>query len=143
MKQEGATLVETLVVLAILAILSSLAGPNLQTIRSHAYLNSVTEELAADLRFARQLATTHRHRVLVAFDVEQQTIETQFVRGGTVHHRYHYANKGVVIDKPNVESGIVFHSSGRSATATTIRLHNSDGETRQITVGITGRVRVQ
>ena len=143
MKQEGATLVEALVVLVIVAILSALAGPNLRTIRSHAYLNSVTEELAADLRFARQLAITHRDRVFVAFDVERQIIETRFVQGGAVHHRYQYGNKGVVIDSPNAESGVVFHSSGRSATASTIRLHNNDGATRQITIGITGRVRVQ
>lgn len=143
MRQEGKTLVELIVVLAVIGILSSMAGPNLLAIQSHARLTSVTEEIASELRFARQLATTHRDRVLVAFYVDEQTVETRFVNGETPHHRYQYGDTGVVVDEPNAGSEIVFHVSGRSATATTIRLHNNEGEMRHITVGITGRVRVE
>jgi type IV fimbrial biogenesis protein FimT len=79
----------------------------------------------------------------MAFDFDRQTLETQFVNEVTTHHAYHFANKGVVIDEPSAGSEIVFYPSGRSATATTIRLHGKEGQMKKVTVSITGRVAIQ
>jgi len=143
MEQQGKTLLELVVVLSVIGILTALAGPNLLALQSQAQLKTVTEEIASELRLARQLAATHRDRVRVVFDVERKTLETRFVNGATTHHQYHYGHKGVVVEEPSAGPYIVFHPSGRSATATTIRLHNTEGKVRQMTVGITGRVQVQ
>ena len=143
MKQEGKTLLEFMIVLAVIGILSALASPNFLSITSRTKLKVVTQEIASELRLARQLATTHRDRVLVTLDPDREILETRFVNGATPHHRYQYGNKGIVIDEPSTGPEILFHPSGRSASATTIRLHGQEGDTQEMTVSITGRVKIQ
>ena len=143
MKHEGKTLLELLVVVAVIGILSALAWPNLLSFHSRAQLKSVTKEIASELRLARQLARTHRDRVVINLDRSREILETRRDNGATLHHQYRYGNKGVVVDEPSAGPEILFHPSGRSATATTIRLRNQDGLVQIVTVGITGRVNVQ
>ncbi len=144
MKQEGHTLMELMVVLAVIGIISALAVPNFLTLTSGMQIHSVTEEIASELRLARQLAITQRDRVRITFDPEQQALVAQLVNGSevTFHHLYRYADKGVVIEEPSAGPEILFHPSGRSATATTIHLRNKEGQTHTVTVGITGRVSI-
>jgi len=143
MQHEGKTLLELLVVLAVIGIMTTLAGPHLLPVHSRAQLKSVTEEVASELRLARQLARTHRDRVVVKFDSSRETLETRQNNGATPHHSYRYGNKGVVVDEPSTGPEILFHPSGRSATASTIRLRNREGQIQLMTVGITGRVNIQ
>jgi type IV fimbrial biogenesis protein FimT len=144
MKQEGHTFMELMVVLAVTGIISALAIPNFLTLNSGVQIHSATEEVVSELRLARQLAITHRDRVRITFDLEQQALVSQFVNGSeaTLHHVYRYADKGVAIDEPSAGPEILFHPSGRSATATTIHLRNKEGQTQTVTVGITGRVSI-
>ena len=90
MKQEGHTLMELMVVLAVIGIISALAAPNFLTLNSGVQIHSATEEVASELRLARQLAITHRDRVRITFDFEQQAIVSQLVNGSeaTLHHVY-------------------------------------------------------
>lgn len=144
MKQEGHTLMELMVGLAVTGIISALAIPNFLTLNSGVQIQSATEEIASELRLARQLAITHRDRVRITFDCEQQALVAQFINGSeaTLHNVYRYRDKGVVIEEPSAGPEILFHPSGRSATATTIHLRNKEGQTQTVTVGITGRVSI-
>ena len=144
MKQEGHTLMELMMGLAVTGMLSALAVPNFLTLSSGAKIHSAAEEVASELRLARQLAMTHRDRVRVTFDLQQQALVSQVVNGSeaTLHHVYRYADKGVAIDEPSAGLEILFHPSGRSATATTIYLRNKEGQTQTVTVGLTGRVSI-
>lgn len=144
MKQEGHTLMELMVGLAVTGIISALAIPNFLTLNSGVQIQSATEEVASELRLARQLAIAHRDRVRITFDLEQQTLVVQSINGSeaTPHHVYRYADKGVAIEEPSTGPEILFHPSGRSATATTIHLRNKEGQTQTVTVGITGRVSI-
>jgi type IV fimbrial biogenesis protein FimT len=83
---------------------------------------------------------THRDRVRIVIDLEQQALTTQFVNTATTHHVYHYGGKGIAIEEPSAGPEIVFHPSGRSASATTIQLHSLERQTQKLTVSITGRV---
>jgi type IV fimbrial biogenesis protein FimT len=65
MKQQGHTLMELMVVIAVMGITSALALPNFLTINSSEQVRSATEEIASELRLARQLAMTHRDRVRI------------------------------------------------------------------------------
>ena len=67
---------------------------------------------------------------------------TQFVNTGLTHHVYRYSDKQLVIEEPSAGSEILFHPSGRSATATTIHLHGQAGSSQKLTVSITGRVSI-
>lgn len=140
MEQEGKTLTELMVVAAIIGMVVMLAVPSYSVLNSRTQVHCTTEEIASELRLARQLAMTHRDRVRIVIDREQQTLTTQFVNTATTHHAYHYGGKGIVIEEPSAGPEIVFHPSGRSASATTIELHSLEGQTQKLTVSITGRV---
>lgn len=115
MKQEGQTLMELMIVVVIIGILTALGLPNFLGLQSRVQLRSVAEEIASELRLARQLAISHRHRVRVVFDVGQQVLEAQFVDDPTTHHVYRYGDKGIMIEEPSAGPQILFHPSGRSA----------------------------
>jgi type IV fimbrial biogenesis protein FimT len=140
MEQEGKTLTELMVVAAIIGMVVMLAVPSYSVLNSRTQVRCATEEIASELRLARQLAMTHRDRVRIVIDLEQQALTTQFVNTATTHHVYHYGGKGIVIEEPSAGPDIVFHPSGRSASATTIELHSLEGQTQKLTVSITGRV---
>lgn len=144
MKQEGHMFMELMVVTAVIGIISVLAFPSFSTLNSGMQLRCATEEIASELRLARQLAITHRDRVRITFDLEQQALVAQFVNGagdGT-QHVYRYGDKGIVIEEPSAGPEILFYPSGRSATATTIHLRGKEGRTQTLTIGITGRVSI-
>ncbi len=140
MKQEGKTLMELMVVVAIIGIVATMALPNYSVLNSRTQVRCTTEEIASELRLARQLAMAYRDRVRIIVDQEQQALTTQFVNSATTHHIYRYGGKGIVIEEPSAGPEILFHPSGRSASATTIELHSLEGQTQQLTVSITGRV---
>lgn len=142
MKQDGKTLMELMVVVAIIGIVAAMSGPNFLALNSRMQARCATEEIASELRLARQLAITYRDRVRVVFDFEQQVLEAQFVNGATTHHVYRYGDKGIVIEEPSTGPEILFHPSGRSATATTVQLRSKEGQIQKLTVGITGRVSI-
>jgi len=142
MRQEGKTLMELMVVVAIIGMVAAMGVPNLWALNSRMQARFATEEIASELRLARQLAITYRDRVRVVFDLEQQALVAQFVNAATTHHIYRYGDKDVVIDEPSAGPEILFHPSGRSATATTIQLRSKAGQVRKLTVGLTGRVSI-
>ena len=140
MKQEGKTLMELMMVVAIIGIVATMALPSYSVLNSRTQVRCTTEEIASELRLARQLAMTYRDRVRIIVDLEQQALTTQFVNTETTHHMYDYGGKGIVIEEPSAGLEILFHPSGRSASATTIELHSLAGQTQQLTVSIMGRV---
>jgi len=142
MRQEGKTLVELMMVVGIIGMVAAMAAPDFWALNSRIQARCATEEIASELRLARQLAITYRDRVRVVFDFEQQALVAQFVNGTTIHHTYRYGDKGIVIEEPSAGPEILFQPSGRSATATTIHLRSKEGQIQKLTVGITGRVSI-
>ncbi|MBS0151452.1 MAG: GspH/FimT family pseudopilin [Nitrospira sp.] len=142
MTQEGKTVTELLVVVSIVAIVAGMALPNFMSLNSRTQIRCVAEEIASELRLAKQLALTHQDRVRVLIDPDQRELVTQFVQSGLTHHVYRYSDKQLVIEEPSAGPEILFHSSGRSATATTIHLHGQAGPSQKLTVSITGRVSI-
>ncbi len=140
--EEGKTLMELMVVMALAGIIMAMAMPNFLLLKSQADGRSMTQELASELRLARQLAMTRRERIRVVFDLEQQVVTAEYANRGTTYRSYGYASTGIRIDKPSGGTDILFHPSGRTATATTIQLRSRDGRVHKLTVGLTGKVSV-
>jgi type IV fimbrial biogenesis protein FimT len=141
-QEQGWSLTELLIVLAIMGIVAVLAGPSYQTVTARVQARSVTLEIASELRFARQLAMARRERLRVIFDQEDRTITLRRVDAEDILHIYRYADKGVVVEEPTAGPELFFHPSGRSVTPTTIRVRDSQGGETTFTVSITGRVSV-
>lgn len=141
-KEDGTTLMELLMAAALLGVFAMMAVPNFLAINSRTQVRCVTEEIASELRFARQLAITHRGRVRVVIDMEQRALVTHVEDVDAPHHTYHYGASGLILEEPTGGVEILFHPSGRSATATTIQLHSTEGLVQKLTVGLTGRVSI-
>ena len=139
-QEQGWSLTELLIVLAIMGIVSALAGPSYQTWTARVQARSATVEIVSELRFARQLTMARRERLRVVFDRELRTITLQRADAEGILHVYEYAEKGVVVEEPTAGPELLFHPSGRSATPTTIRVRDSQGRETTFTVSITGRV---
>jgi type IV fimbrial biogenesis protein FimT len=141
-QEHGWTLTEFLIVLAILGIMSMLAGPSYHAVVARAQARCATTVIASELRLARQLAMARRERLRVIFDREGRTITLRRADAEDILHVYQYADKGVVVDEPTAGPELLFHPSGRSASPTTIRVRDSLGGEITFTVSITGRVSV-
>jgi type IV fimbrial biogenesis protein FimT len=142
MNQQGQSLLETMMALVIVGLATVMAVPSLLSLASRAHVQAAADEIASELRLARQLALAKRDRVRLVFDLEHRTIAAEFVNGGGTHHIYRYGDRGIILDRPTAGEEIVFHPSGRSATGTTIQLRSRDGQVRKLTVSLTGRVAV-
>ncbi|ULA62328.1 MAG: Prepilin-type N-terminal cleavage/methylation domain-containing protein [Nitrospira sp.] len=138
--EKGFSLTEALTSIAIVGLVSALAIPNLMALNARMQADVFAQQVSSELRWARQWAISKRDRVRLVFDQERQAIVVQVGNDRAQHHQLSYQHKGLEIDEPSAGPDVVFHPSGRSATATTIQFHNGQGHARTITVSLTGRV---
>ncbi len=143
MKNEGFTLLEALFVLAIVTIVCTMAGLNFATVAAKSHGQAVTTELAAELRFARQLAIARRERIRVVVDAERTVLRTERADvPGAVLKQCDLSGRGTRVERLSGGPNIMFHPSGRSAAATTITLRDGNQNTRTLTVSFTGKVTI-
>jgi type IV fimbrial biogenesis protein FimT len=143
MKDGGFTLIEVLCVVTISAIISAIAGLNFSAMAAKSQGQAMTTELAAELRFARQLAIARRERIRVIVDVERTALRTERADvPGAVLKECDLSGKGTIVEGLSGGPSILFHPSGRSATATTITLRDGNRQARTLTVSFAGKVSV-
>jgi len=99
--EEGFTLVEMLVVLAIIALTTTFAVPLLSGGSEGLRLDMASSELAAALRVTRSAAITRNAEMALMIDVDRRTF------GSTVVSERPFA--------PNIEAKLTFASGMRSA----------------------------
>ncbi len=140
--EQGWSLTELLIVLAIMGMMTALAGPSYRAMTARVQARSVTVEIASELRLARQLAMARRERLRVVFDRASRTITLQRADAEGLLRVYRYGETGVVVEEPTAGPELLFHPSGRAGTPATIRVRDSQGRETIFTVSITGRVSV-
>lgn len=112
MGNRGFTLLEALVVLALLAVLLSLAGPNLQGLRQKHQMQSQAEQLQASLLLARSEALRRQQRVTLCVRELSAGAGTQCATAGT------WAQGWVMFVDGN-------DSGRREASETVLQLHGA------------------
>ncbi|HXH86777.1 MAG TPA: GspH/FimT family pseudopilin, partial [Nitrospira sp.] len=121
-------------------IMAAMAVPSFKSMTARAQARSAAAEIASELRMARQLAMARRERLLVRFDLSEQTITLRRADNEAVLEVYRYADKDIVLDEPSAGVDLYFHPSGRSASAATIVIHDKEDRRFTVTVSLTGRV---
>ena len=143
MNQQGASLIELLAVVAILAIMAGICGPPWLALAARQEAWTVTREIAGELRIGRQLAMSRHARVRVVIDANHSLVRTEPAEGsGAPLRTYEFAAKRTAVESLSNGEHIIFHPNGRSATANTIVLRDRQYNKRTITVSITGKVTV-
>lgn len=140
--KQGKSLTETLVVLTVVGLMAGLVGPNFVGMIARVEARSAASEIASELRLARQLAMARRERLRVVFDRTSRTITLQRADAEGVLDVYRYGDKGIVVDEPSAGPNLLFHPTGRSATAATIVVRDRAGRVMKLTLSLTGRVAI-
>ena len=146
---SGFSLVEILVVLALISIAAGLASVRFGEQLHHHRLNHAVRAIVSDLRWARQLAITEGQPVSVLLnpDEERSQIERASLPGVAVKGIRHFNDRRQgfgEVDLVGSTGGlkITFQPTGITTNWTTITLRNLPGEEKRITVVLTGRVKV-
>ena len=138
--ESGKSLAELMVVVAIIAIMAAIAVPSYQGMATRIQARNGVAEIASMLRMARELAMARRERLLVRFDLLEKTVTLRRADTEGLLEVYRYSDKGIALDEPTAGLDLFFHPSGRSASATTIIVHDREHRRTTVTVSLTGRV---
>ena len=144
---KGYTLVEVCIVIALLAIISTLAIPAWQNYSSNINLKTAAREVMSDLLNARQRAieenlSTYR----LTFNVADNNYTLSRTDTGITYWTKPLTSygSGISIQSVNFNNGSIVSFQRRgTVTMGTVVLKNSIGSTATITVQITARTYVQ
>ena len=157
-KDAGVTLMEAMVVIAIVAVLAAIAIPNWLSWRTKAKINGVSTNLRGDMEMAKNRAIKENALVVIAFNTGTNSYQIFVDNGaGTPANANNYTlDAGEQIIKSQqlapgvslaISSGFAGNSTGFSprgtAGKTGILLISSGGKQRQIILSSLGRITLQ
>ena len=131
-KQSGFTLIEMMIIIAILAIFAAIAVPNFLSYLPKSRLNGAARQVMGDLMAARMQAVSQNTTVTVAWDSDRKYQISTEPNPKTINY------SDVTIGS---FTAISFDPRG-TATNRTITLTNSTGLGKKVTVAMTGRVKI-
>jgi prepilin-type N-terminal cleavage/methylation domain-containing protein len=147
---RGFTIVELLVVVAIVAVVTVFTSPRLATLVSVYRLEGAANGLALNLQKTRLRAIAEGKCLQVTFDTMAATYQVLSKAGTLPCGTTGFTNDGAAqtIDDSGViavssTSSPVFDARGRGATLSVITLTAPDGAVRLVAVNAAGQVRVR
>ncbi|MDD5724076.1 MAG: GspH/FimT family pseudopilin [Syntrophales bacterium] len=142
---RGFTLVEIMIVIAVMAILAAIAAPNFQTYMTQRRLNGAARQVMTDMMEARMRAATQNnqfriffldnHRYQVLDDDNNNNLVTVGETSVTRDIQNEYPDVSL-----NATADPIFYPRG-TAFGATVTITNSGGS-KDVRVASTGRVRI-
>jgi type IV fimbrial biogenesis protein FimT len=144
--KRGFTLVEMMIVIAVLAIIAAIAAPNFQTYMAQRRLNGAARLVMTDLMDARMKAVSENNQFKVFFlDTHQYKVLDDENNNGTEDTGETSVTKDIQSNYPGVtlsaSANPIFYPRG-TAWGTTVTLTNTSGS-KSVSVSTAGRVKIQ
>ena len=142
--QNGFSLIELIVVVAILAVIAGVAIPVYTGMKPSIRLSGATSQVMGDLMWARMRAVSQNNEYKIFFlDDRRYQILDDDNGNGNIDSGEYSITKDIQEKYGDVTytstANPIFHPRGNAAPAASITLANSHG-TRTVTIAITGRV---
>jgi type IV fimbrial biogenesis protein FimT len=150
-KQSGFTLIEMMIIIAILAIFAAIATPNFLSYLPKSRLNGAARQVMGDLMAARMKAVSQNCDVTVTFasgnpeyKIWTDSNNNDTIDSGEEITKNIQSNYYDVIISSTTNNNIKFSSRGTASPLgeTIITLTNSVGSTK-VNVSLTGRVKIE
>lgn len=145
--QNGFTLTETMIIVAIIGILALISFPVLRDFQPTLQLNGVVRELVSDLRLTQQLAVSEQveYCFILPDDLPSNRMyqiiqcgESQFFKQGFIPEEI----IGLIIVPSLANNEIRYNSYGAVRESAQITIENVQNETKTINVRPSGFIRV-
>lgn len=143
--RKGAMLVDLLVVLGIIALLSTISIPYLRKYQPNLKLNATARDLTTDLRYAQQLTITEQKVHLVAFDIANDKYDILKIDSATSTVKTVSLDAEVGFDQITglTNNQVVFNFYGGVSQAGQILLTNINNVTATINIKPSGYIQLE
>ncbi|MEJ2100412.1 MAG: GspH/FimT family pseudopilin [Desulfobacterales bacterium] len=146
-KKDGFSLFELLVVLAIIAVISTIAAPHVISWRSSAKLRGAADNVRGDLQMSKVRAVRERAPVTITFTATNYRVTFTDQDGNERILRDRQLPAGVRVDLTGTSFGSMdnetqFNGRGLPVAGSAV-LVNTKGEQKTIIVSSLGRIRIE
>jgi type IV fimbrial biogenesis protein FimT len=142
----GFTLMEMMVVIAVIAAMAGVAIPGFMSLMPGMRLNGATRQVAGDLMAARMKAVKENNKFRVLFSSPSYQILDDDNNNNTADDGEAITTKNIQDEYDGVtftaNNNPIFHPRGTATSLPTITIYNGHGGCKKITVSIAGRVKI-